>query len=111
MAAQWIFFLSTGNVPELETAPLEIAFHLSAELITALALILAFLLIHRKQRAARLVAAAAQGMLIYTVINSAGYFAQGGEWPLVAVFGMLFCIASLNLGLLMKANNHSRDQR
>ncbi len=41
MGLQWLFFLVTGNVPELETEPLAIAFHLAAELATAGALILA----------------------------------------------------------------------
>ncbi len=39
MLMQWLFFLATGNVPELETAPVSISFHLAIEFMTALALI------------------------------------------------------------------------
>jgi hypothetical protein len=33
------------------------------------------------------------GMLIYTVINSAGYFAEQGAWGMVAMFGALLVVA------------------
>jgi len=34
---QWIFFLATGSVPEFETTPWAIGFHMTAELLLALA--------------------------------------------------------------------------
>lgn len=34
----------------------------------------------------------AQGMMIYSVINSPGYFIQRGEWPLVAMFILLLVL-------------------
>src|SRR5512133_2081193 len=39
MLAQWGFFLIAGQVPEMQTAPIALAFHLAAEAATALALI------------------------------------------------------------------------
>ena len=36
---QWLFFLLTAQVPELESAPLEIVFHLAAEFMTAMIMI------------------------------------------------------------------------
>lgn len=36
---QWIFFLAAGSVPQLETAHWEIGFHISAEVLLALALL------------------------------------------------------------------------
>jgi len=39
MLAMWSFFLATGQVPELQTEPYRIAFHLAGEFITALVLI------------------------------------------------------------------------
>jgi hypothetical protein len=35
---QWIFFLTTGSVPEIQTTPWAIGFHMTAELFLALAL-------------------------------------------------------------------------
>lgn len=39
MVGQWLFFLATGQVPELQTEPVRIAFHLAGEFLTALGLI------------------------------------------------------------------------
>ena len=39
MIGQWAFFLLGGQVPELQTTPVQTALHLAAELSTALALI------------------------------------------------------------------------
>ena len=36
MIGQWLLFLLTGQVPELETEPLRIRFHLAAEFVTAI---------------------------------------------------------------------------
>lgn len=40
MIGQWVFFISMGQVPELQSEPLRIAFHLASEGITAILLIL-----------------------------------------------------------------------
>jgi hypothetical protein len=103
MAIQWLFFLATGNVPELETEPLAIAFHLVAELATAIALILAGVGLLRRVRWALPVSLAALGMLLYTVINSAGYFAEQGVWAMVAMFGVLLILTLLAIRGLVAA--------
>ncbi len=100
MGVQWLFFLATGNVPELETEPLAITFHLAAELIAAAALVIAGVALLRGVRWARPAALTALGMLLYTVVNSAGYFAEQRVWAMVAMFGVLlvvsvFCVAAL----------------
>ena len=93
MVGQWTASLITGNVPELATAPLTIGFHLAAEILTALALILAGLAILKKLRWGRTLFLVAGGMTLYSIINSPGYFAQRGQWPVVALFGALFFAA------------------
>ncbi len=102
MGLQWLFFLVTGNVPELETEPLAIAFHLAAELATALALILAGMGLLRRARWATPVTLLALGMLLYTIINSAGYFAEQGVWGMVAMFGVLLVLTLLCVPPLVK---------
>jgi hypothetical protein len=93
MVGQWTASLVTGRVPELATAPLAIAFHLAAEILTALALVLAGLAILKKIRWGRTLFLVAGGMVLYSIINSPGYFAQRGQWPVVALFGGLFFAA------------------
>jgi len=102
MLMQWLFFLATGNVPELETAPVSISFHLAIEFMTALALILTGILLHESKRDKWILSAFAQGMLAYTVVNSPGYFAQNGEYVLVVMFAILLAISIINLSILYR---------
>lgn len=103
MLAQWAFFLLTGQVPELQTAPVQTAFHLAAEGLTALALIAAGIGLLRRAPWARSLALLALGMLIYTLIQSPGYFAQQQTWPLVAMFAVLLLLALVSLAQLLRA--------
>jgi ABC-type glucose/galactose transport system permease subunit len=91
MGAQWLFFLATGSVEELETAPRAIAFHLAAEAVTAVLLVVAGVGLLRG--VGERLGLIATGALLYTVINSAGYFAERSEWPMVAMFGVLLVVA------------------
>lgn len=93
MVGQWIASLATGRVPELKTEPLAIGFHLAAEILTALALVLAGLAILKKLRWGRTLFLVAGGMALYSIISSPGSFAQRGQWPVVALFGGLFFAA------------------
>jgi len=102
MLLQWGFFLLSGQVPELETEPVRIAFHLAAEAVTALSLILAGWLLIQGHPRGRELGLVAFGMLIYTVIVSPGYFAQQGAWPLVAMFAVLLFLAILSIARLLR---------
>jgi hypothetical protein len=93
MIGQWAVHLATNGVPELATAPLSIGFHLAAEILMALALILSGLAILKKKAWGRTLFLVAGGMALYSIINSPGYFAQKGQWPMVALFGGLFFAA------------------
>ncbi len=104
MGIQWLFFLATGNVPELETEPLAIGFHLVAELATAVALILAGIGLLRRASRALPVTLLALGMLLYTVINSAGYFAEQGVWVMVSMFGVLLILTLLAAWILVRGD-------
>ena len=92
---QWVFFLITGNVPELETTPVSIGFHITIELLTALLLIFGGL-ICKKRIQRQVILLYSQGMLGYTVFNSAGYFAQNGDWLFVGMFAVLLGISIFN---------------
>jgi hypothetical protein len=95
MLAQWGFFIAAGQVPEFETEPVAIGFHLVAELATAVGLVVSGTLLLRRRRNAARLALVAFGMLIYTSANSPGYFAQLGQWPLVAMFAVVLAVAML----------------
>lgn len=102
MIGQWGFFLVAGQVPELQTEPVRIAFHLAAELITAVALVLSGYLLLKKTSLSKHLALVSAGMLLYTTIVSPGYFAQSGDWPIVIMFALLICSNLYNIYLLLK---------
>ena len=99
---QWIFFLATGSVPEFETTPWAIGCHMTAELLLALALTMSGIAALRSQPWGEKSLLAALGMAIYSEINSPGYFAQLGQWALVAMFGVLLFGATLSVMLILK---------
>ncbi len=93
MLTQWVFFLATNQVPELQTEPWRIALHLVAEFITAVGLIISGgMLIKHTAWGARSYLFFS-GMLVYSVIASPGYFAQQQQWVLVAMFIFLLVLS------------------
>jgi hypothetical protein len=87
-------------VEELQSAPRAIAFHLAAESLTALLLVMAGASLVRGGGTGESVGLIASGALLYTVINSAGYFAERGAWAMVAMFGVLLVVAVGSAALL-----------
>jgi len=100
MIGQWTFFLVTRQVPELKTEPVRITFHLAAEFLTAMVLIVSGVGLLGGASWSRPLYLVSIGMLLYTSIVSPGYFAQKREWPLAAMFAVLFVLALLSLVLL-----------
>lgn len=89
MIGFWSMLFLTGQIPEGETGPVELGYHLAAELLTASVLVTAGVGRQLQRRWARRLSPVALGMLGYTVINSAGYYAQSGEISMVAMFTLL----------------------
>jgi CHASE2 domain-containing sensor protein len=108
MLLQWAFFLLTGNVPELETAPWSIAFHLAAEFLTAIMLIISGVMLIKTHRFSKQIFLLATGMVIYAMVNSAGYFAQSGDWVFVAMFGVLLVLAGISVYRVLNSKRPSK---
>jgi len=86
MLGMWGMLLATGQVPEVETEPVRLTFHLAAEAMTAITLIVAGLGITRRATWGRSAYLLAMGMLAYTLVVSPGYYAQAGDLAFVAMF-------------------------
>lgn len=100
MIAQWTFSIVTDNVPELTTTPWAIGFHLAGEFTAALMLILGGIASLKTTNWGKPVLLVGLGMVIYSEIVSPGYFAQQGQWAMVAMFavllfGAVFAVMSL----------------
>jgi hypothetical protein len=100
MIAQWTFFILSGNVPEFQSEPWRIALHLAGEMTTALALIVSGIATLKSAAWGKSALLLGLGMVIYSEIVSPGYFAQLGQWSLVAMFAILLCGAIISVMIL-----------
>jgi hypothetical protein len=103
MIAQWSFFLISGQVPEVLSEPIRLAFHLAAEFITTLGLVICGIGLLRRSGWAVRGFLVFGGMLLYSVIVSPGYFAQQGQWIFVGMFAFLLALALWSLTALRRA--------
>jgi hypothetical protein len=103
---QWVVSMGRKKVETSTNNPggrgkAEMSFHLTAEFLTAGFLITAgFGLVNELAWSVNTYLIAF-GMLIYTLINSSGYFAQLRQWPMVILFGLLVICSMISFGLLM----------
>lgn len=104
MAGMWTFLLATGQVPEWQTTPYAITFHLIAEFTTAIMLLLSGILLLRKNPLAKKVALLGMGFYVYAVIQAAGYFIQQGATGISVMFGIFSILGSIFIGYLMKTD-------
>jgi len=97
MIAQWSLTYFSKQIPELETERVRILFHIAAEFVTAVALILGGigLLVNPDWGVSLYLVAI--GMLLYTAIASPGYFAQKGQWVWPGIFGALIILALISV--------------
>jgi hypothetical protein len=101
MIGQWCFSLLQNKVPELETEPIRIRFHIFAEFITAITLIVAGVGLLLDSGWSLQVFPVSIGMLLYTVMASPGYFAQRDEWRMVGLFAVILVLAVVSLVLVL----------
>ena len=96
----WTMLLLTKQVPELKTEPVAIAFHITAEIIMGILSLVSgiFLLIGLSWAPYFFILA--MGLVIYAVINAAGYYGQRKQWSFVIMFGIIL-IASVSLAILV----------
>ena len=103
MIAQWTFSILAGGVPEFQSASWEIAFHLAAELTTAVVLLIGGTAALRSSARSKQILLLGLGMVIYSEIVSPGYFAQLNQWVFVAMFAMLLLGATVSATMLMNS--------
>jgi len=97
MFGMWTMFWIVGEIPELETEPIRIGMHLAAEFVTAVLLIVGGIALLKSWKHSINLFQFSMGMLIYTLIQSPGYFAEQGELAFVAMFAIFLLIAGILL--------------
>jgi len=101
MIAQWAFSIIAGDVPEFQTEPWRIGFHLAGEMSTALMLIIGGIATLKSIVWAKQILLLSLGMVIYSEIVSPGYFAQLAQWPMVGMFAILLLGATVSVIFLL----------
>jgi len=109
MIVQWTLFIASGNVPEFQTEPWRIAFHLAAETVTALLLIVGGFATLKRTKWHKTVLSVGLGMVIYSEIVSPGYFAQQGQWLMVWMFAVVLIGALISVWRLSQAVQGSKN--
>ncbi|MFX1568262.1 MAG: hypothetical protein ACFFCV_07830 [Promethearchaeota archaeon] len=100
MLGMWFLLLFKREVPELKTKPTQIFFHLAAEFITAVVLIIGGIGFLMNQPWGLAIFFIAIGMAIYSTINAAGFYGQLKDWPMFITL-MVFSIFSLLIAALI----------
>jgi len=100
MMIQWAISLFSGNVLEIHTEPIRIAFHLAAEAATAVMLLLGGIGLLAAEEWSRTVFYISMGMLFYTAVVSPGYFAQKGNWVWVGIFAVLIFLGIISITIV-----------
>ena len=101
MIGQWTFSYQNKQIPELESEPIRIWFHIAAELVTALALIIGAVGLLVDPGWGRGVYLVALGMLLYTAIVSPGYFAQRGDLAWLDIFAAVIVLGLVSLYMVI----------
>ena len=101
MMGQWAASYRTGQIPELVDEPIRIGFHIAAEIITAVALVISGIGLLLRQPWANSLYLIAAGMLFYTAVVSPGYFAQKGQWAWLIIFAVLITLGLVSISFII----------
>ncbi|MFX1377041.1 MAG: hypothetical protein ACFFA0_14645 [Promethearchaeota archaeon] len=94
MLCMWIFLLGKKEVPELTSKPTQIFFHLIAEFMTSILLVIGGVGLLTEQSWGIVIFYISIGMVIYSTINAAGFYGQLKDWPMFIML-IVFSIVSL----------------
>jgi hypothetical protein len=100
----WLMILNNQVLPEGRT---ELAFHLFSEFFMATICIAGGILLLRKNRVGKPFTIIGLSMVIYSVLNAAGYYAEKHEIPMAVMFIVLFLVTASALFLMLKPEKGS----
>ncbi len=95
MLGIWVLQLLTGQATELETEPIRITLAIAADWLTAIMLLVSGAGLLRQKYWAIKLSLFSLGMLVYSVVVSAGYFGQLGNLAFIALFAILFIMNAI----------------
>ena len=97
MIALWTMFYLSGNIPELNTEPARILMHITAEIATGLALVIGGYGMLTLKKWGYNLYLISTGALIYTLIQSPGYYLHHGVPAFVIMFAVMLILTLILL--------------
>lgn len=110
MIGMWTAFYVTDSIPEMRTEPIRIILHITAEMTTAVTLIIGGIGLSMNRKWGFPIYLLSTGMLLYTLLVSPGYYAQRGEVAFVGMFAVLIALAVIFLALSFYRNDDVTDR-
>jgi hypothetical protein len=101
MIGQWAASYIGKQIPELQSEPIRIKFHIAAEMLTAASLLAAGAGLLMSTSWATSLYLIAVGMLLYTSVVSPGYFAQQGQWGWLIMFGTIIILSITSIFIIL----------
>ena len=92
MMGMWIFFLASGKVPELQSVPIETAFSILADNLTAAMLLIGGYGLYIGRRWGLHSYLVSLGALFYSLMIAIGYYAQREDVVFVGVFAPILLL-------------------
>lgn len=92
----WLLIFSRSEIKEGGT---EISFHLFSEFLMAIICIIGAVLQFVKSKFGRELTIAGLAMVIYSVLNAAGYYGEKGDTSMMIMFIVLFAITAIVFGI------------
>ena len=91
----WMMLVISKQVPEIKTEPIAIGFHIIIENIMGILSLISGVILFIDLACGSLLFILSSGLVIYAVINSAGYYGQKKQWPFVGMFGVILIATSI----------------
>jgi hypothetical protein len=93
MIGLWATLFFSNEIPEINSTPIAVSMHIAAEMATAILLIFSSIGLLLKKIWGLQMYMFSMGMLVYTQIQSPGYYAEKGEWAFVVMFAITISIS------------------
>jgi hypothetical protein len=99
MIGIWFSFMVTDQLSEIKTEPIRITYHLIGEFLTAILLLIGGFGLFTSRKWGFHLFLISMGMLLYTVIVSAGYYAEKGDKAMLGMFTIFQLLTVIFIGL------------
>lgn len=90
----WCMILLSSTIPE---GPVEMSFHLFSEFLMAVLLLIGGIGMLKGIAYGRKLFLVSNGMLIYSVLNAAGYYGQSSNYAMTGMFMVFFAVSTVLL--------------